>query len=188
MFCLLRPKDQANTGPFAQFQNCFDDEEELTKLIMELLGRVPNVEPERETVQAQVKIFRNEIASIEAKLSDKKEQNDNVLRVEQVSYAELFEEVKFLYQDINSLGSKLSSEIASRVTERVLEEVSPLVRGHFLPQQVLDELKWILNMDIYRTEYEVNIKLTEHPENKDYLSSVLSHMKNTIKLEVAEDF
>jgi hypothetical protein len=36
---------QANTGPFAQFQNCDDDNESLTTLVLQLLSRIPNSEP-----------------------------------------------------------------------------------------------------------------------------------------------
>ncbi|MFM2397867.1 MAG: hypothetical protein RL341_24, partial [Pseudomonadota bacterium] len=39
------PLSSAATGPFAQFQNLDDDEDSLTGLVMQLVGRIPNAEP-----------------------------------------------------------------------------------------------------------------------------------------------
>jgi hypothetical protein len=44
------PLNRANTGPFAQFQNSDDNEESLTKLVMQLVGRIPNSEPDRDAI------------------------------------------------------------------------------------------------------------------------------------------
>lgn len=45
------PLKDASTGPFAQFQNCGDDEESLTKLVFQLVNRIPNSEPDEDTTQ-----------------------------------------------------------------------------------------------------------------------------------------
>jgi hypothetical protein len=52
---------EASTGPFAQFQNCADDEESLTKLVFQLVDRIPNSEPDRDTIKFQVGKFKDNI-------------------------------------------------------------------------------------------------------------------------------
>jgi hypothetical protein len=39
------PLDKAATGPFAQFQNCGDDEDSITKLVLQLIRRHPDAAP-----------------------------------------------------------------------------------------------------------------------------------------------
>ena len=48
------PLKEASSGPFAQFQNCADDEESLTKLVFQLVERIPNSEPDEETIRFQI--------------------------------------------------------------------------------------------------------------------------------------
>lgn len=45
--------DQATKGPFAQFQNSSDDEDSLTKLILQLIRRNSDAEPREEAVRRQ---------------------------------------------------------------------------------------------------------------------------------------
>lgn len=52
---------EASTGPFAQFQNCGDDEESLTKLVFQLVNRIPNSEPDEDTIRFQVGKFKETI-------------------------------------------------------------------------------------------------------------------------------
>jgi len=54
----------ASTGPFAQFQNCADDEEALTKLVFQLVNRIPGSEPDRDTIRFQVGKFRTATETI----------------------------------------------------------------------------------------------------------------------------
>jgi len=52
------------TSPFAQFQNSGDDEDSLTKLILQLARRIPNAELDHGTVVKQVQHFRERAAEI----------------------------------------------------------------------------------------------------------------------------
>jgi hypothetical protein len=58
------PLSRASTGPFAQFQNCADDLESLTSLVIQLLRRIPDADPPRGAVQAQVETFKGNIVKI----------------------------------------------------------------------------------------------------------------------------
>ncbi|MFB9886267.1 TIR domain-containing protein [Balneatrix alpica] len=93
------PLSKAATGPFAQFQNCGDDEESLTSLVMQLVDRIPNSEPDREVVKFQVAAFK---AKIETILSARKEssQVSSPDEVEDNNVVKMFEEVKVMFQDL----------------------------------------------------------------------------------------
>ena len=58
------PLSLANTGPFAQFQNCGDDEDSLTKLMVQLIRRNPDAAPKEEAVRPLVQIFRRTVATL----------------------------------------------------------------------------------------------------------------------------
>lgn len=92
------PLSQASTGPFAQFQNCADDEESLTKLVMQLVKRIPNADPDRDVIKGQVQVFIQKTSQILEQLDSEKEKET----VEETSVAKLFEEVKVMFQDLPS--------------------------------------------------------------------------------------
>lgn len=108
---------KANSGPFAQFQNCDDNEESLTKLVLQLLNRVPGAEPDREAVQMQVTAFK---AKVDALLKQKPGDDDSLgvdAENETSSVAKLFEEVKVMFQDL-----------PSRVESRLVDGPMPIRR------------------------------------------------------------
>jgi hypothetical protein len=100
---------QANTGPFAQFQNCDDDNESLTNLVLQLLSRIPNSEPDREAVMTQVESFNAKKKEILAKLGEPATEDASS---PDASVAKLFEEVKLIVQD---LPSKVEGRLAEAV-------------------------------------------------------------------------
>lgn len=113
------PLQTAMSGPFAQFQNCEDDDEALTKLVMQLVRRIPNAEPIESVVKAQVKTFKTALAEIlkkkpEQKKQDVKEEKDDA------SVVKLFEEVKLMFQDLPSrIDRRLDSDMGRRKRMRV---------------------------------------------------------------------
>lgn len=96
----------ASTGPFAQFQNCADDDESLTKLVFQLVNRIPGSEPDRETIRFQVGKFKSSIEGTLKSLSTpatpaasaKRQKLDEI----ENSSAKLFEEIKIMFQDLPS--------------------------------------------------------------------------------------
>ena len=87
--------EKVSTGPFAQFQNCGDDEDSLTKLVMQLLQRNPDAAPREEAVRTQVKIFREntgKLLTTHGKTKASAPETDNV--------AKLFEEVKAMVREL----------------------------------------------------------------------------------------
>lgn len=91
------PLEKVSTGPFGQFQNCSDDEDSLTKLVMQLLRRNPDAEPREEAVRRQVQIFRqNEDKLLKAKGKTELPSSSG----EEQNIAKLFEEVKAMVREL----------------------------------------------------------------------------------------
>lgn len=109
----------ASTGPFAQFQNCGDDEESLTKLVFQLVNRIPNSEPDRDTIKFQVGKFKKGIEGILKSLNVSEKQTASAPKPKlseiENSSAKLFEEIKIMFQD---LPSRIERTEASRSSKR----------------------------------------------------------------------
>jgi len=105
----------ASTGPFAQFQNCGDDEDSLTKLVFQLVNRIPGSEPDRDTIRFQVGKFKKSIEGVLKSLAEpptaaasaERQKQDDI----ENSSAKLFEEIKIMFQD---LPSRIERNDASR--------------------------------------------------------------------------
>jgi len=97
----------ASTGPFAQFQNCADDEESLTKLVFQLVNRIPGSEPDRDTIRFQVGKFKKSAEEILASLATETAaapSSSDRQKIDEIenSSAKLFEEIKIMFQDLPS--------------------------------------------------------------------------------------
>jgi hypothetical protein len=99
------------TGPFAQFQNCDDKEESLTKLVIQLVRRIPGSEPDQDAILMQVKTFIDRAQKALSKLTDTKPSDESKSPETEDSIAKLFEEVKLMFQD---LPSRLEERLSDR--------------------------------------------------------------------------
>jgi hypothetical protein len=114
---------EASSGPFAQFQNCGDDEDSLTKLVFQLVNRIPNSEPDRDTIKFQVGKFKQVVGEILKKLDGSvtsegsKKSASDVKEIENSS-AKLFEEIKIMFQDLPSRIERVSPPEARRRKRR----------------------------------------------------------------------
>lgn len=119
------PLNKANSGPFAQFQNCDDDGESLTKLIMQLVRRIPNSEPDREAIAMQVNHFNENIKKILSRKENEKVSDTNE-KIDDASIAKLFEEVKLMFQELPSrIEYRTSSE--SAITQNRIRQLPPFL-------------------------------------------------------------
>jgi hypothetical protein len=97
------PLEKAAVGPFAQFQNSADDEDSITKLVLQLIRRHPDAEPREMAVRRQVQAFIKEVAEL-LKSRTKQASSQNADSVE-VSVAKLFEEIKLQIRDLPELAT-----------------------------------------------------------------------------------
>ena len=92
------PLNKANNGPFAQFQNSSDDVDSLTKLVVQLVNRIPNSEPDTAVIKMQVETFKKQAEEILTKQPIAESEEGELM--EDSSVAKLFEEVKIMFQDL----------------------------------------------------------------------------------------
>lgn len=84
------PLEKVSYGPFGQLQNCGDDEDSLTKLVMQLMQRNPDATPREEAVKKQVASFKEELSKI---LENKKKPQKQPPLSDEHTIAKLFEEI-----------------------------------------------------------------------------------------------
>ena len=99
---------QAAKGPFAQFQNCEDKEASITKLVLQLAQRIPGSDPDPSDVEENVKRFREQAHEVVESIESGEPDSDPDMPPDEVSAAELFEEVKVMFQE---LPGRLSGEL-----------------------------------------------------------------------------
>ena len=110
----------ASSGPFAQFQNCGDDEDSLTKLVFQLVNRIPNSEPDEDTIKFQVGKFKTTIAKILKSNNEITGTKSTEISSGDNSSAKLFEEIKVMFQDLPSrIGRNMDPEFRSRKRRRL---------------------------------------------------------------------
>lgn len=121
------PLEKVSSGPFGQFQNCGDDEDSLTKLVIQLLQRNPDASPREEAVRMQVGVFLEKVK----KLLSAKGKPPAQSAADETSIAKLFEEVKVMVR-----------ELPERVDDRVrsASRRGPLKRGRRLHPMMFEEL------------------------------------------------
>jgi TIR domain-containing protein len=161
------PLEQASRGPFAQFQNCGDDEDSLTKLVLQLIRRNSDAEPREEAVRRQVNAFRENVKSLVDSAASEivgKPEDPNTV-------SKLFEEIKVVLGDLpDKLNLQLTETLRSRGVRR-RHRLHPMIFEDLMHLSLLgrnpreraaawlmfvtllrDDLPWIyeLGMEAYR--------------------------------------
>lgn len=169
----------ASTGPFAQFQNCADDEDSLTKLVFQLVGRIPHAEPDRDTIRFQVGKFREKITEILQRLDDVDAYSNSgeIMAEVENSSAKLFEEIKIMFQDL-----------PSRIEKRVLTDGRR--RRRKLHPGMLDELMHVTKDPKLSMKIALSFYREKMPWLYDEGITILNRMNRpTVQIEkVFSDF
>lgn len=119
------PLNKANNGPFAQFQNCADDVDSLTKLVSALVRKIPNAKPIDEVIKGQVVQFLDKIKPIienQHKIIEANSKEKPL--VEDTQVAKLFEEIKIMFQD---LPSRIDRNVSSYEGNRKFRKMHPMM-------------------------------------------------------------
>lgn len=160
---------QVSNGPFYQFHNCQDDVDGLTGLIMQLLKRIPNTDPDQEAVALQVKEFKKNVDKILEKLKGESEDSEEIFDSTETPAAKLFEEIKVMLRDMptnleeqfsNRIGlieSKRMRELDPRMLDEMMHLLSPKEYDPFIGVLIMaslmrDNIPWLyeLGIDAYR--------------------------------------
>ena len=144
------PLASISNGPFAQFQNCADDTDSLTKLVKQLVKKIPNSEPDEDVIKSQVEVFRKKINTILSNSEEKKtEKKENKLDFE--ASAKLFEEVKIMFQElpkrVERLSIKTNSPSRKMMHPHYIEEMM-----HF-PMEIDSKIILLMLLAPIRNEY-----------------------------------
>ena len=173
------PLAVAASGPFAQFQNLDDEVDSLTRLVIQLVGRIPGAEPDRDVVKMQVEAFKQKVQPLLEKQKLPQDQHPDE-KQEEASVAKIFEEIKVMFQDLpgrierrvdpeSSMNRKRMRRIHPMLMDDILhmtgkefgENLAPLIIGSLFK----DDFPWL-----YEVAAEVYRKLeTGHPDASDAL-------------------
>ncbi|MFR0677178.1 toll/interleukin-1 receptor domain-containing protein [Dysgonomonas mossii] len=126
------PLSNVNTGPFAQFQNCDDEEIALCKLVKQLVKKIPNSEPDDDVIQYQVQAFKAKISGIlKAKptASNVTKPKENKLDSDA---AKLFEEVKIMFKELPSRIEMVSQKGNRESRKRMPPDIAYEEMYHFI--------------------------------------------------------
>lgn len=187
---------RASTGPFAQFQNCGDSESALSKLVFQLVDRIPNSEPDNETIKFHVQKFKSNIDTIFKKRKEEPETSE-MTGYSDDSSVKLFEEIKVMFQD---LPSRIEQNIRVDYNDRKRRKFHPMMFdelmhmgkdpkiGLLISLGVLrDKLPWIYDIGmetirIFESDVEQERKMrayekferlveysTEHPIMREFM-------------------
>ncbi|MGA2154659.1 MAG: toll/interleukin-1 receptor domain-containing protein [Bryobacteraceae bacterium] len=164
--------DQATKGPFAQFQNSGDDEDSLTKLVLQLIKRNSDAEPREEAVRREVNAFREGIKKL-APVKPVSKATDPV-EVDANAVAKLFEEIKVMFGD---LPEKLQAQVYENLGPRMRK------RRRMHPMMVMDMLRhsgeevgdpalaWLMVISNFKDEapwlYEVGLEVYHAMQGDD---------------------
>jgi hypothetical protein len=96
----------AFTGPFAQFQNNDGSVDAISKLVLDLVRKVPGLDPDQKLVEQLVQGFHTKASEILAKSQKKPEKSIEAKDDKMV--VKLFEEVKLMFE---SLPSRIENRI-----------------------------------------------------------------------------
>jgi len=146
----------ASSGPFAQFQNCGDDEESLTKLVFQLVDRIPNSEPDEDTIKFQVGKFKKSIAEI-LKDNNKDTKTESLESTNRDnSSAKLFEEIKVMFQDLpsrieNNMNPELMGRKRRHFHPKLLEEMLHISKNRYVGIMMVlclfkESMPWLYEM------------------------------------------
>lgn len=151
------PLERVSTGPFGQFQNCGDDEDSLTKLVMQLLSRNPDASPREEAIRLQVKLFKERASDVlkraaaDIRPTTKKEDDE--------SAAKLFEEIKAMVRNLSAQYDRPSrGDIRSRPSfadHRTLQAVEDILFARRYDFMIDGDMStpWLVFVSLLRDDF-----------------------------------
>jgi hypothetical protein len=145
------PLEKVSTGPFGQFQNCGDDEDSLTSLVMQLLRRNPDAAPRDEAVRSQVRIFRQNVERI---LKTRGKLVTSPPASDEQNVAKLFEEVKAMVRELPERVDSRNISVSRRGLGRRFhpDMIEELMFRPFFPKDGM-AYSWLIVLSLLRDDY-----------------------------------
>jgi len=169
-----------SSGPFAQFQNCGDDEESLTKLVFQLVDRIPNSEPDEDTIKYQVGKFKEAISKILAEDNGEASDRSKITVSSDDASAKLFEEIKVMFKD---LPARIEGNIQPEYIKRKKRRFHPMMIHDLMHSSKDPKLGILIGLGMLRDGmpwlYDVGV---------DALRTIDSEADTKKKLHAAHEF
>ena len=145
------PLEKVSTGPFGQFQNCGDDEDSLTKLVMQLLQRNPDASPREEAVKTQVRVFRENMIEL---LKTRGETKTVEASASEENIAKLFEEVKAMVRELPERVDERVASISRRGSKRRIHPamIEDLFFGPRFRERGEISIDWLIFLSVIRDD------------------------------------
>jgi hypothetical protein len=149
------PLSVATKGPFAQFQNLEDDVTSLTKLVLELVKKVPGLDPDEQIVKTHVETFKKKSTEIIAKNSKATTAVEKKDILVETSVTKLFEEVKIMFEE---LPSRIDKRIDPEYRRRKIR-FNPMIMDDLLhdllhmSKDVNSRIPILMVLSIYKNEF-----------------------------------
>lgn len=173
------PHSVAFTGPFAQFQNNDGSVNSITKLVLDLVRKVPGLDPDQQLVEQLVESFNkkaNDIITKSQKQKEKstEEKNENIV-------AKLFEEVKIMFE---SLPSRIENKIDPD-TRRRRRKFPPMMLDevmHVAMKSGDTELSFLIMISFFKEEipwmYEIGMETYRGLKSAKSISEKKKYISN----------
>ncbi len=145
------PLSSAIGGPFYQFQNNNGDVDSISKLVLELVNKVPGLEQDLHVIKPLAEIFLKRVNEV---ISTTQEELVPIQKAEnaEISVAKLFEEVKIMFED---LPSRIENRIdpgfkrkKRRFQPMMFEEIMHITIGN---QEA--SLAFLMMVSMYRDDF-----------------------------------
>jgi hypothetical protein len=189
------PLEKVSTGPFGQFQNCSDDEDWWTGLVIQLLRRNPDASPREEAVRMQVKVFLGNVKS----LLPASQKQATQQATDETGIAKLFEEVKAMVRELPERVDDRVRSVARRGPMRRMRRFHPMMLEELLFRPPLDSnadgfgIGWLLFISLLKDDlpwlYELGIELYRALRDRDQRGIVQARraMLDSLKLMSRSD-
>ena len=185
------PLEKVSTGPFAQFQNCDDDEDSLTKLVIQLLKRNPDASPREEAIRIQVRVFIEKVKALLSTKGAAKTQPET----DETSVAKLFEEVKVMVRDLPERVDDRVRSVAKRGSLKRLRRFHPMMFEELLFHPALAKSQhgaaaaWLLFLSVFKDDvpwvYEIGLELYRALRSGDQNAIAQARQEFSAVLEAA---
>jgi hypothetical protein len=135
---------------------------------MQLVGRIPNSEPDRDAIAMQVRSFIERAQSVLDKL-DESADDETQPAIDETSVAKLFEEVKVMFQD---LPSRIEGRL-DPMHHRRRRRFHPMIMEEFLhfSKEADDPTGLLLLVSMFRDDlpwlYEIGVEVYRAIKNGD---------------------
>lgn len=194
------PLSNVSAGPFAQFQNCDDDIDSLTKLVKQLVRKLPNSEPDEDVIKQQVEIFKSKSQEI-IKARQEKAQDPEVKTIDNNESAKLFEEVKLMFKElpsrIENASQKTSKKYNRRLHPGMIEElihysfarnISPKVTLQIILSPIKNDFPWIYENGLSLVEKAGKVKHIQSTKGyKEFMEVIDFTINNPMQRETVTD-